>query len=435
MLRIGDFSRLAQVSIKTLRFYDEIGLFKPSAIDPFTGYRYYMLDQLPRLNRILALKDAGFSLDQIANFLDDDLNADEIRRMLRLKRTELQQELEVAQARLTRLEMRLRQIELEDKMPDYEVVIKQLEPQQALCIRQLVPAAADIRRLLDEVRGAVHQHNIRHTGPWVVLYHHASYRDYDLDVEVAMPVDAATYGGIVLRGGAQMTVRTIPAVDRAVTILFQGDYTALSSVYAALNTYLHEHGYNFLGPAREVFLRGPEDTDNPAEYLTEVQYPVGEFGDQTNIDGMDVPMDWRDNRPQRLQLSRRARTALELAGLEAAALQQAEIGLVHLLLALLRESDSFAGHVLGNFGITIEQVRLLAPRGEGQSHEPALSGAARQVMSLAHDEADQLGHHYIGTEHLLLALAQQQDAAVLHMLSTGGMNPEQVCAAVLQNFK
>jgi MerR-like DNA binding protein len=71
MIRIGDFSRLSQVSIKTLRYYDEMGLFKPNNIDRFTGYRYFSASQLPRLNRIRALRDPGLSLDQIAQVLDE----------------------------------------------------------------------------------------------------------------------------------------------------------------------------------------------------------------------------------------------------------------------------------------------------------------------------------------------------------------------------
>jgi DNA-binding transcriptional MerR regulator len=66
MFKIGDFSKISQVSIRSLRHYDEIGLFKPAHTDPFTGYRYYSADQLPRLNRIIALRTLGLSLEEIA---------------------------------------------------------------------------------------------------------------------------------------------------------------------------------------------------------------------------------------------------------------------------------------------------------------------------------------------------------------------------------
>jgi DNA-binding transcriptional MerR regulator len=75
MFKIGDFARIAQVTVKALRYYDELGLLRPAYVDAFSGYRYYAAGKLPRLNRILALKDMGFSLDEIARLLDDALPA------------------------------------------------------------------------------------------------------------------------------------------------------------------------------------------------------------------------------------------------------------------------------------------------------------------------------------------------------------------------
>ena len=93
MLKVGEFSRLSQVTVKTLHHYDEIGLLKPAHIDPFTAYRYYSVDQLPRLHRIMALKELGLSLEQVKDILDEALSPDEIRGMLRLQRAEVQQHL------------------------------------------------------------------------------------------------------------------------------------------------------------------------------------------------------------------------------------------------------------------------------------------------------------------------------------------------------
>ena len=73
MLKIGEFAHLSQVTVRTLRYYDEIGLLRPAHVDPWTGYRYYSQDQLSRLHRILTLKDLGLSLEQIEPLLDDDL--------------------------------------------------------------------------------------------------------------------------------------------------------------------------------------------------------------------------------------------------------------------------------------------------------------------------------------------------------------------------
>src|SRR3990172_9888415 len=91
VIKIGDFSKLSRVSIKTLRYYDEMGLLKPVEVDRLTGYRYYEYDQLPLLYRILALKDLGFSLEEIGRLLEEDLSAEQMRGMLRLRRSEIRQ--------------------------------------------------------------------------------------------------------------------------------------------------------------------------------------------------------------------------------------------------------------------------------------------------------------------------------------------------------
>ncbi len=87
-IKIGNFARIGQVTVQTLRHYDDLGLLKPSEVDALSGYRYYTLEQLPRLHRILALKDLGFSLEQIARLLEEDLPPAELRGMLRLKQDE-----------------------------------------------------------------------------------------------------------------------------------------------------------------------------------------------------------------------------------------------------------------------------------------------------------------------------------------------------------
>ena len=126
MLKIGDFSKLSQVSIKALRLYDEMGLLKPISVDRSSGYRFYSASQLPRLNRIIAFKDLGFSLEQITQLLNEEVSPEQIRGMLRLKQADLQQQIEEEQERLMRVAARLKQIGQENVMSDYEVVIKKI---------------------------------------------------------------------------------------------------------------------------------------------------------------------------------------------------------------------------------------------------------------------------------------------------------------------
>ena len=134
MFKIGDFSRLSLVSVKALRYYDELGLLKPARVDEFTGYRYYSASQLTRLNRLLAMKDMGMSLEQIALLLDKELTPDQIRGMLRLKQVELRQQLVEGQARLARIGAWLQAFEQEVTMPAYDVVLKKVAPLQVAWI-------------------------------------------------------------------------------------------------------------------------------------------------------------------------------------------------------------------------------------------------------------------------------------------------------------
>jgi DNA-binding transcriptional MerR regulator len=90
MFRIGEFSKIAQVPGSLLRYYDEIGLLKPVHIDQWTGYRYYSARQLPRLHRILALKELGLTLDQIARLVNEEVSAAEIQGMLALKKAQVE---------------------------------------------------------------------------------------------------------------------------------------------------------------------------------------------------------------------------------------------------------------------------------------------------------------------------------------------------------
>ena len=134
MLKIGEFSRLSQATVKTLHHYDEIGLLVPAHIDKFTKHRYYSVEQLPHIHRIMALKALGLSLEQIKLMLSERLDTQQVRGMLRLKQSEIQQRLSEEQAQLAQVEFRLRMIEMEENMPELEVIVKKIEPIRASCV-------------------------------------------------------------------------------------------------------------------------------------------------------------------------------------------------------------------------------------------------------------------------------------------------------------
>lgn len=137
MYSIGEFSRIAQVSKRLLRYYDQIGLFQPMFVDPASGHRYYSATQLPTLNRILALKELGLSLDQIRRFIKDDISLEEIQGMLLMKKAELEQQVLDELKRIRTIESRLKQIK--DRATHVrDVVVKQVPQQQLIGIRKIL---------------------------------------------------------------------------------------------------------------------------------------------------------------------------------------------------------------------------------------------------------------------------------------------------------
>lgn len=151
MFKIGDFSRLSFVKVKTLHYYDEIGLLKPVRVDRFTGYRYYSADQLPRLNYIVALKNLGLSLEEIGTLVNNDLTPTQMRDVFILKKAELNQRVNEEQRRLEQVEKLLKQIEKEGTMPDYQITMKKVEPQLIASIREVLPTYGDVGPLYGEI--------------------------------------------------------------------------------------------------------------------------------------------------------------------------------------------------------------------------------------------------------------------------------------------
>ncbi len=121
MYGIGTVARLAQVSVRTLRHYDDLGLLRPARVDPLTGYRYYTPDQVVRLlHRILVLRDLGVPLSQVGQLIDDDVTVEQLRGILPLRQAEARARLTAQTEQLRRVELRLAQLE-EGSMADYEV--------------------------------------------------------------------------------------------------------------------------------------------------------------------------------------------------------------------------------------------------------------------------------------------------------------------------
>lgn len=176
MFTIGDFARHGRVSVRMLRHYDAIGLLRPAHVDQSSGYRFYEAAQLSRLNRIVALKGLGFTLQQVRTILDEDISVEELRGMLRLRRAELQAALAEAASGLAQIEARLRSIENEGSMPQDDVVIRQLPAVQLAELSAMATSFSPgetgplIGRLFDELRLRLSSAGVAAAGPRTVYF-------------------------------------------------------------------------------------------------------------------------------------------------------------------------------------------------------------------------------------------------------------------------
>lgn len=276
MIRIGDFSQLGQVSIRTLRHYDDLGLLKPAHIDRFTDYRYYTIEQLPRLNRILALKDLGFSLDQIKRLLEDDLPAEQVRGMLLLKQAELEQQLQEEQARLARVAARLRAIEQEGVASPYEVVRKSVPAQTIISMRNVVPTIDDMKHyrctMLDTLYYFMEKQQIKPVSPEMALYHTTEYKEYDIELEMGVGINRTSTS--TLPAGVQ--IRELPAVSDMASVVHQGSLFDIGQAIVALFTWISNNGYQSNGAYRELHLFGSESdlVVNLNQVVIEMQLPA-----------------------------------------------------------------------------------------------------------------------------------------------------------------
>src|SRR5580658_789301 len=138
MFQIGEFAQIAQVSGRQLRYYDQLGLLRPVQVDPESGYRYYSVRQLPRLNRILALKDLGLTLDQIGALLENEVSPTELRGMLAMRRAQMEQSLRMEKKQFRHIESRIQQIDHQGDIKDYDVVVKSVAAMPFLSTRSTV---------------------------------------------------------------------------------------------------------------------------------------------------------------------------------------------------------------------------------------------------------------------------------------------------------
>ena len=272
MLRIGDFARLGGLTVRALRHYEAEGLLAPAQVDEATGYRSYRFEQLAALDRILALRDLGFSLADVRDLVASDAGVSSLLERLRRQRTRIAAEVERQSSRLRRLEALWRSISADPEAAALSVRVRPIPDVRAMTIRARVRSqGAPIAALFEEAEARAARDRVDRS-PFL-LFHAA------LDVEACVPVRAASRGP---------GVRIVPGAPLAGVVTYAGAYAQTRSLHARMLRWLERSGMRASGPLREVYHRFGADqrgyrlppkrlAPSPEQFVTELQVAAEEM--------------------------------------------------------------------------------------------------------------------------------------------------------------
>lgn len=267
MFRIGEFSKLAQVSIRMLRYYDEVGLLKPAEIDPWTGHRRYSAAQIPVLNRILYLRDSGFHVSEIADALDQEEEG--LLAVLDRKHAEIEQAIQAEQEKLQKIELAKKELlHGKNKMYD-DVSIKSIPSCQVLSLRRIIPNYYAEGLLWKEISAFAKQRQIQISGNPVSIYHDTAYKETNVDVELCVPVKK------VGKNTGDFFYRTTEPVPAMACTMVYGDFSNIAGAYLAFAAWLEKNSpYQMDGATRQIVHRGPWNEQEAERYVIELQIPI-----------------------------------------------------------------------------------------------------------------------------------------------------------------
>lgn len=275
MFKIGEFSTIARVSGVLLRHYDQIDLFKPIYVSPENGYRYYTIEQLTDLNRILALRDLGFTLEQIGRLVHDNISSDEIQGMLILKQAQIEQSVAEEQARLRRIASRLKQVQLHGHFSQYDIVLKPLPEASYLSIREPVPYLAKAGQLYYEVGDAVSKYAPSVATYCMAIFHDPIFRNEGTDFELGYLLDKPQALEVPLANGRSLTVKQLDPIHQAVTCIHTGPWSEIHIGFSAIGYWLEANKLTINGNTRELYLNlVPPHEDE--KLVVELQIPIKE---------------------------------------------------------------------------------------------------------------------------------------------------------------
>lgn len=266
MFKIGEFAKLNRVTVKSLRYYDTLGLLKPIRVDNFSGYRYYSAGQMPRLNRILSLKNMGFCLSEVVEILKLDAGSEELKGILKRKEHEINQGIKEEEKKIKAINAFLK-ISNEDNT-EYDIVIKKVESFKVISLRGVIPSYKDQNALWSELIKHIKRERAEISGYGMVLYHDGEKKRESIDAEVVFPIKRS------IKDNLRIKVKELDGIEHMATVVYKGPYFRVYKAYNAISKWIEENDYEIDGPVREVYIKGKGDTDDENEFVSEIQFPV-----------------------------------------------------------------------------------------------------------------------------------------------------------------
>ena len=264
LLQIGTFSKICQVSIKTMRHYDKIGLLSPAEVDCSSGYRYYRLEQIDTMNYIQRLKRYGFSLEEIQKIISFS-DATEISAAFRRQREKIRQQQQERSRILDELQSHICELERTGDVmayqKDYQIQIKESPRMYALSVRSVM-SAHEFGKYYGKLYERVPKEHVTPTGMNGTRYYDEDCEQEEMDAEVFIGISEKEKADIILEP------------TKCAMTVHRGPYSSLSEAYGALLHWTMENGYEVAGAFFELYMKTQFDSFSPDDWETEVYFPV-----------------------------------------------------------------------------------------------------------------------------------------------------------------
>lgn len=269
LYKIGMFAAMNHVSIKTLRYYDEQGLLKPTYVDEINGYRYYIVSQIADLHQILALKNMGFSLDDIRAILKGKSEKE----LLIAKKQEILRELAQLTAKLAQVESYLNEENLDLSAP---VLVKKIPEVIVAAMTERIDTYDALFEVIPKMGEEMERLGCKCAEPNYCFTHYLEegYKDEQILVEVCEAVAAVKDDSEV------MQFKVLPEIKEAACIFHKGSYDTFPKSYEKLLKFIEENEYEICGNVRESYIDGVWNKESVEEWLTEIQIPVCKRGEK-----------------------------------------------------------------------------------------------------------------------------------------------------------